>query len=202
MKPLTFLSILLVPLLSFSQFGIKGGVNFAKVTKAENINANNSTGFHAGVFLAPESKSVLGFRSELIYSRQGYNFKTGSTTGEVKLDYILLPQLMQINITKYVALQIGGQMAFLINAKADSSRAPSTGNAQVDNIMELYNRFDYGAAGGIEIHPFKGLLVGARMNISFGSLYKDPATATARPNFYPEVDVKNNVVQVFAGYRF
>src|SRR5690242_6900477 len=87
------LTLCTLPVLSYSQFGIKAGVNFAKVTKASNINADNTAGFHAGVFLAPQTKSVLGFRTELIYSRQGYDFKSGTTTGSVKLDYILLPQL-------------------------------------------------------------------------------------------------------------
>jgi hypothetical protein len=189
------------PMLLYSQFGVKAGVNFAKVTKASNINAENTAGFHAGVFLAPQSKGIIGFRTELIYSRQGYDFKSGTTTGSVKLDYILLSQLMQINITKYVSLQVGAQMAFLLNAKADSSK-PSTGNAQADKIIELMNRFDYGAAAGIEFHPFKGILLGARYNISFGNLYKDPSAVDRRPVFFPEVDAKNNVVQVFAGYRF
>src|SRR5688572_17127625 len=202
MKPyLPIILFLATPLLSYSQFGIKGGVNFAKVTKASNIDADNTAGFHAGVFLAPQTRSVLGFRTELIYSRQGYDFKSGTTTGSVKLDYILLPQLMEINITKYVAVQLGAQMAFLLSAKADSSKT-TTGNAQADKLIELMNRFDYGAAGGVEIHPFKGLLLGARVNISFGNLYKDPTAVTTQQNFFPEVDAKNNVVQVFAGYRF
>jgi opacity protein-like surface antigen len=203
MKPLlpVLLSFCIFPVLSYSQVGLKAGVNFAKVTKASNINAENSAGFHAGVFLAPKTKSVLGFRSELIYSRQGYDFKSGTTTGSVKLDYLLLPQLMEINITKYVALHIGAQMAFLLNAKADSSK-PSTGNAQADKMIDLMNRFDYGAAAGLEFHPYKGMLIGARYNISFGNLYKDPSTGSTMPSFFPEVDAKNNVVQVFAGYRF
>ena len=71
-----------------------------------------------------------------------------------------------------------------------------------DQMIELYNRFDYGAAGEVEIHPLKGLLIGARMNISFGKLYKDPATTEETPNFFPKVDAKNNVVQIFVGYRF
>ena len=203
MKP--FLPVLLVlassPLLTTAQFGIKAGPNFAKVTKASNINAENTAGFHVGAFLAPKTKSVIGFRTELLYSKQGYDFKSGNTTGSVKLDYILLPQLMEINITKYVALHIGAQMAFLLNAKADSTKT-TTGSAQVDKLIDLMNRFDYGAAGGIEVHPFKGLLLGARMNISFSKLYKDPTALTQQQNFFPEVDAKNNVVQVFAGYRF
>jgi outer membrane protein with beta-barrel domain len=194
--------LLTTPFLSFSQIGIKAGVNFANVTKASNINADNSTGFHAGIFYGTQGKSILGFRSELVYSKQGYDFKTNSTTGSVKLDYLLLPQLMEINITKFVAIQAGFQMAFLLSAKADSTSAPSTGNAQVDDMLELYNRFDYGAAGGVEVHPIAGLVVGARINISFADMYKEPDPTQPPPNFYPEVNAKNNVFQLYAGYRF
>src|SRR5688572_10549721 len=150
--------------------GIKGGLNFANVTNAKSISASNKTGFVVGAFLAPPSKSIISSRTELLFSRQGYDFKSGSNTGSVNLSYLILPQLMGINITKYVQLQIGAQMAYLLNAKADST-APSTGNPQVDKIMDLYNRFDYGAAGGIEIYPIQNLLIGARFNISFGKLY-------------------------------
>lgn len=183
--------------------GLKGGLNFANVTKAKSINASNKTGFVVGAFLAPPSKSIISSRTELLFSRQGYDFKSGTNTGSVNLSYLILPQLMGINITKYVQLQIGAQMAYLLNAKADST-APSTGNPQVDKIMDLYNRFDYGAAGGIEIYPIKNLLIGARLNISFGKMYKEPSETQqgAPPNFFPSVDAKNNVLQLFLGFRF
>jgi hypothetical protein len=182
--------------------GVKGGLNFANITNAGGINASNSTGFVVGVFLAPPSKSIISSRTELLFSRQGYDFQSGSKTGSVKLNYIILPQLMGINITKYVQLQIGAQMAYLLNAKADSTGS-STGNATVDKMMDMYNRFDYGAAAGIEIYPVKNLLIGARFNISFGKLYKDPSEMQgAEPNFFPSIDAKNNVVQLFLGFRF
>ena len=119
----------------------------------------------------------MGFRTELIFSRQGYNYKTNTNTGVVNLDYILLPQLMQINITKFFSIQAGAQMAFLINAKADSSTDAAVAEVNpYGAMMDYYNKFDYGLAGGIEIHPFKGLLIGARYNISLGNLYKDPSS--------------------------
>lgn len=183
--------------------GIKGGLNFANVTNAKSINSSSRTGFVVGAFLAPPSKSIISSRTEILFSRQGYDFKNGTNTGSVSLSYIMLPQLMGINITKYVQLQIGAQMAYLLNAKADSTGA-SSGNPQVDKMMDLYNRFDYGAAGGIEIYPIKNLLIGARMNISFGKLYKEPADMQpgSQPNFFPSIDAKNNVVQIFLGLRF
>jgi len=205
MRKIFLTAVIIVPLFSLAQFGIKAGVNFANVTNASEINSGSESGFMAGIFLAPPSTGVMGFRTELIFSRQGYSYKTNTNTGVVNLDYILLPQLMQINITKFFSIQLGAQMAFLINAKADSSTS-SGGSSPYGEIMDFYNKFDYGFAGGIEIHPFKGLLVGARYNISLGNLYKDPSSYEMNggqpPSFIPQVDVKNNVFQLFAGWIF
>src|SRR2546423_6292844 len=161
--------------------GLKAGYNFAKVTNASSVNASTRSGSHAGIFYSPgsNSKQVMGYRSELIYSKQGYDFKNGTTSGKVDLDYIIMPHLMTISISKYFQLQLGAQMAFLLNAKADSSANGGSTNPYRP-VMDYYNRFDYGFAGGVEIHPVAGLLIGARLNISLADLYKQP-----EGNMYP-----------------
>jgi hypothetical protein len=193
-----FSFLLFIPVCGFSQVGIKAGLNFANVTKASNINSSSRSGFHAGVFLGAGSKKIISSRTELIFSRQGYDYKTNTNTGSVNLDYIMVPQLMSINITKLFSIQLGGQMAYLLNAKVDSSNG---GGGTGSSIMDMYNRFDYGFGGGIEVHPYKGILIGARVNISLGSLYKEPEPGQ-QPSFIPSVDAKNNVFQLFAGWRF
>ncbi len=206
MKKILVSLLIMLPCCLFGQIGLKAGLNFANVSKASSINNSSRSGFHAGILLAPASKKIIGSRTELIYSRQGYDYKNGTTTGSVNLDYIMLPQYMTINITRYFQIQIGGQMAYLVNAKVDSSNSMSTGNPQFDKIMSFYNRFDYGYGGGIEIHPVSGLLIGARINISLGSLYKDFESSSSnpgtQPSFVPKVDVKNNLFQIFAGWTF
>ena len=193
--------MLMSPLSLMAQFGLKAGLNFANVTKASSINNSSKTGFHAGILMGSASAKIFGFRTELTYSKQGYDYKSGTNTGNVNLDYIMSSNLTCINITKYFQLQFGAQMAYLISAKVDSSTSgSSTGNAQVDKMMDLYNRFDYGFAGGIEIHPVGGLLIGGRANISLGSLYKD-AQSGQMPSF-SSIDLKNNVFQIFVGWRF
>jgi hypothetical protein len=204
MKKVLSILVLLLPFIANAQFGIKAGVNFANVTKASSISNSSKSGFHAGVFLAPSTKGVIGSRTELIFSRQGYNFKTATNTGEVNLDYILLPQYMTINITKYFQLQLGGQMGILLNAKADSAATNPSMPGPAGKMMNFYNKFDFGYGGGIEVHPVSGLIVGARVNISLGNLYKDISTTTPgeTPSFVPKVNVKNNLFQIFAGWRF
>ncbi len=182
--------------------GLRGGLNFANVTNASSINAGSETGFNVGIFYSPPSKGIVSFRTEFDFSRQGYNFATNTNSGTVNLDYILFPQLVGINITRFVQLQIGFQMAYLINAKADSSNQTSSSNPY-GSVLDYYNRFDYGGAVGIEVYPFLGILVGARYSLSFGELYKPPTNGSlVPPSFVPTVDAKNNVVQIYAGYRF
>jgi hypothetical protein len=186
--------------------GIKAGLNFTNLTSASNINNGNETGYQVGLFLDPSTKSILGSRTELVYSHQGYNFTTGQTTGKVYLDYIMLAQLMSINITHFFQIQIGTQIAYLINAKVDSN-ATSTGYAPADALLSYYNRVDFGFSGGVEVRPFMGIIVGARYNLSLTNLYNIPSSTSGQPppSFIPstgDVNFKNNLVQIYAGWRF
>ncbi|MEO6454815.1 MAG: porin family protein [Ginsengibacter sp.] len=204
MKKLILYLLIISPCCLFAQVGIKAGLNFANVTNTSSINNNSRSGFNAGIFLATSSKKILGSRTELIFSRQGYNYKTNANTGNVNLDYIMIPQYMAINITKYFQIQLGGQMAYLLNANADSSNNTQSANPY-GKMMNYYNRVDYGYGGGIEVHPIKGLLIGARVNISLGNLYADAISSSSSgtpPSFIPKVNVKNNVFQLFGGWRF
>lgn len=187
--------------------GIKAGLNFTNVTGTSSISNSSETGYQVGLFLDPGSQSVLASRTELVFSHQGYNYATGQTTGKVFLDYIMLAQLMSINITRFFQIQIGTQFGYLINAKADSSSGQSTGIAEVDQALDYYNRFDFGFSAGLEVRPFMGFLVGARYNLSLTNLYKTPDYSSGQvpPSFIPstsDVNFKNNLVQIYVGYRF
>ena len=195
-----FISILLfLPCIMHAQLGFKAGLNFANVTNASSINASSRTGFNVGLFFAGSSKGLLSSRSVLVLSRHGYNFSSYVNTGKIELDYLMLPQFMGINITKYVQIQVGAQLSYLINAKIDSTN--STGSPTGDKVINLMNRFDYGFGGGIEVHPVKMVLIGARVNVSLGKLYKVPEEGKEY-SFIPDVNIRNNLFQLYAGLRF
>ncbi|HEY1872351.1 MAG TPA: hypothetical protein VGG71_14910, partial [Chitinophagaceae bacterium] len=65
MRKILLLAALMSPIALFAQLGIgiKAGVNFANVTKASEINADNTTGFMGGIFLAPQSKGIISSRT-------------------------------------------------------------------------------------------------------------------------------------------
>lgn len=188
-------------------FGIKAGLNFTNVTSASSISNSSETGYHVGLFLDPTSHSILGSRTELLYSHQAYSFSSGTTTGTNYLDYIMLAQLMVINITHFVQIQVGSQVGYLLSAKSDSNKV-STGYAQADALLSYYNRFIFGFSGGVEVRPFMGIIVGARYNLSLTNLYKIPdvnSSSQPPPSFIPstnDVNFKNNLIMVYVGYRF
>ena len=197
MKKIILLIVLGAPVALSAQIGVKAGYNFANVTKASSINANSRSGFHIGGLMAPASKSIVSSRTELIFSRQGYDYRNATNTGNVDLDYIQVGQMMSINITRYISLLFGAQTAYLISAQVDSTDGT---DGSSNGMMDLYNRIDYGYAVGAEAHPISGLLVGARFNVSLGKLYKSMENGQM-PTFSTE-DMKNNVVQLYVGWRF
>lgn len=203
MKKIIFILLFASPSCVFAQFGLKAGLNFANVTNVSSINNSSSTGFNIGVFFGTSNKKVIGSKTELVFSRQGYNYKTQTNTGKVDLDYIMLPTYLCINISKYFQIQVGMQFGYLLNAKADSSSNPLSGTSYA-GVMDFYNRFDYSLGGGVEVHPFKGLLVGARLNVSMNNLYKDPGSYSSgeQPSFVPDINVKNNLFQLYLGWAF
>jgi hypothetical protein len=228
MKPIYYFLLMMFPVFAFSQqdststnttknkqqkksgsslgLGIKVGLNFTNITSASSISNSSETGYQVGLFLDPTSHSILGSRTELVYSRQAYNYATGTTTGKTYLDYIMLAQLAVINITHFVQIQIGSQIAYLVSAKTDSSKQ-STGNASADALLNYYNRIDFGFSGGLEVRPFMGMLVGVRYNLSLTNLYQIPTSTSSQPppSYIPsssDINFKNNLLQIYVGYRF
>jgi hypothetical protein len=164
------------------------------------------------VFLSPHTTGIIGYRSELLYSREGFEYTDPKGThGTVLNDYLMIPQMMTVNITKYLQLQAGAFAGYLLHTKDSNAPSESNDNSDAASIaLSLMNRMDYGAAGGIEIHPFKGLILNARYNMGFAKLYKQQSGVQQSSSgnymnyFNPmgNIDIKNAVIQFSAGYSF
>ena len=179
--------------------GIKAGINFPNVNSTSALSTSNTSGFMVGAFYSPGGqRTIMGYRTEFIFSRQGYTFDDGGKNTDVQNDYIYLPQLTTYTIGKVLQLQAGAQIGYLLKARTTTGVKDST-------ITGIMNRFDYGFVGGAEIYPFRGLLVGARYNLGLGKLYKQSYQSPSPfpLPFNPETtDFKNGLVQLFIGYRF
>jgi hypothetical protein len=186
------------------KFGIKAGYNVAKLTgTATNFSPDTRNGFMVSAFYSPGVKSGLGYRTELVFSRQGFGFDENGKKTNVTSDYIYMPHFTTFGIGKLVQLHLGGQLGYLLK----SSKETTTG-AKSEDVTSFANRLDYGAAGGIEVYPVKHLIVGGRYNVSFGNAYKrrTATNTTPLPNPLPfnpdEVKGKNAVMNFYIGFRF
>ena len=192
--------ILLLPVCCSAQLGIgiKAGLNFAHISSTSDLRTSNYTGYMIGGYISPKQKKILGFRSEIMLSRQGYDYSTGSHTGNVNLDYLLLPQLIVLRFTKKFQVHAGGQAAFLLNAGVDSTG----GNGNNGSLFDYIKRFDYGVVGGLEVSPLSGFFIGSRINISLRNLKKNNSGGGSNPGFVPKDLIRNNVLQLYLGWRF
>jgi hypothetical protein len=186
------------------KFGIKAGYNIAKITgSTPNYSPDTKNGFMVAAFYSPSTRSGFGYRSELVFSRQGFGFDEAGKMNSITSDYIYLPQFTTFGITKFVQLQVGGQIGYLLKSSKET-----TAEAKSQDITSFANRIDYGAAAGIEVYPFKGLILGGRYNFSLGDAYRQPATGNPIPipnplPFNPsDVKGKNAVINFFIGYHF
>ena len=149
-------------------------------------------------FFGSSNKNGLGYRSELVYSKQGYSFDDGGKKKNLMNDYLYMPHLMTYTIGKVVQLQAGAQIGVLVNAK-------KTSDSKDSSITDLMNRFDYGFAGGVEVYPFKGLIVGSGITWDSGECISN---MTKYPTPYPlpfdpsTTNLKNGILQLLVDYRF
>lgn len=199
MRKIILILLLAEPALLQAQLtvAVKAGLNLANISNTSDLQTSNLTGYMIGGYISPRQKKVVGFRSEIMLSRQGYDYSTGTHTGSVNLDYLLLPQLLVLKFTKKFQVHAGGQAAFLLNAEADSSGSSSNGS-----LFDYIKRFDYGVVGGLEVSPVSGFFVGSRVNISLRNLKKEFSGSGNGPGFIPKNLVRNNVLQIYLGWRF
>jgi len=185
---------------SKSKIGIKAGYNFSNVIGSRSsFEPKHNNGYMVSAFFAPTSKNGFGYTSEIVYSKQGYSFDDGGKNTDVMNDYLYMPHLMTYTIASVVQIQAGAQIGVLLNAKKTSGGTDSS-------ITDLMNRFDYGFAGGVEVYPVKGLIVGTRYNLGLGKLYKNYEQTSTAPYPLPfdpsTTNLKNGIFQLFIGYRF
>lgn len=183
------------------QFGLKAGITLNYLKGNGYFNPGNKTGFMAGTYFAMPSKG-LGYRTELVFSRQGYSYENNTKTGSVQLDYILLPQLATFNIGNVLQVHAGAQLGFLLKSRIDST--PSSSSVPAPAPKDFFNKINYGLAAGAEVRPIAGLVIGSRYNLFFKTLGDPPSSPTVLPPYVPpaNTNLRNGLVQVYIGYLF
>lgn len=165
--------------------GLKGGLNFANIN-ASSVGAayNSRTGYHAGAFVNIKLTKIA-IQPELIYSVQGSDISTATSSQALDLAYVNIPVMLKFYLVGGLNLQAGPQFGFL----ASSSGPDPNGTGSIDyNSFLKSTDFSIGLGAGFDISKFS---IEARYNLGMSEI-NDNAALTA---------AKNQAFQLSLGYK-
>ena len=182
--------------------GIKGGVNFSNMY-TEDVDDNNVlTSFNAGLYVNLPISNFISIQPELLFSRKGseltYNNAFADGTAKFKLNYIEVPVLLKLNLTKNFNIHAGPYFAYLIDAQVTNETASGNFNFEDNFNNEDFNKIDTGIAVGIGV-DFNMIGIGARYNYGLTTVGKEKTFAGTNYTF---PDGKNSNLSVYATYKF
>lgn len=168
-----------------SNFGIKGGVNFASFTGDDIKNVETRTSFHAGGVYELRISNAFSIQPEFLYSSQGY--KEEGVDIQSQLNYLNVPVMGKFYVAKGLSLQAGAQVGLLIYAHEKGELL----GVEFDNDeKDSYKDIDYGVNFGLGYRLPSGLFFDARYNLGLSTIDAG------------EADIKNNVIQLSLGFFF
>ena len=181
-----------------SRFGIKGGFNVSNML-AENAESSTiKIGINGGIFLRVAVTELFSFQPELIYTMKGgkleyNNFVNG--TAKISLNYMEVPLLAILNITKNINIQGGIYLASLSNVRIKNKGDTGSYNFEEELNKNDFKSFDYGLACGIG-GDFDKLSVGIRYDYGIRSI-GDKKTFGGQTYLFP--DARNSAFQIYVG---
>lgn len=168
----------------FMTFGIKGGVNFARMTGDNAEGLEGRTSFHVGAIAELALTNTFSLQPELLYSEQGFSdsFNGFDVTG--KVDYLNIPVMAKYYVEKGFSLEVGPQFGIMTNGKVE-------GEGQSDSLEDIFKSSDFAINVGAGYKMNSGLNFNARYSIGITDLPEEGDT-----------DFKNGVFQLSLGYNF
>lgn len=160
----------------------KIGMNVASLTKCDGCDPR--IGLAAGVEAEYQATDIFSVSAGLTYSMQGNKAKEEGVTLTTKLDYINIPILANVYVTKGLAVKLGVQPAFNVSDK----QKLSGGKASVEAEDVGAESFDFSIPVGLS-YEYNNVVFDARYN--FGVT-----------NIADGGDSKNSVFQFTLGYKF
>lgn len=181
--------VMLASVASYAQHAVgaftlqpKIGMNVASLTKCDGCDPR--IGLAAGVEAEYQATDIFSVSAGLIYSMQGNKAKAEGVTQTTKLDYINIPILANVYVTKGLAVKLGVQPAFNVSDKVKLSG----GKASVEAEDVGAESFDFSIPVGLS-YEFNNVVIDARYNFGVTNIAEGG-------------DAKNSVFQFTLGYKF
>lgn len=198
-------------------FGIKAGLNVARMGNTNLLDESSRNSIHAGIFGNFKFAEKFSFQPEVLYSAYGEREKLFNTYQEdgyttkvtsnfrIKLDYITIPLMFQYNIIPNLYVEAGPEVGILLSERI---RGTVDGTITSENSSQAFVE-DFKSP--VDRNNFHGVNLG--VGIGAGYYFNDKIGINARyvaglsdvlrhnPLHYSDA-IRNNVFQVGVMYKF
>jgi hypothetical protein len=164
--------------------GLKAGVNISNFTgdSFDDVEKNALVGFHAGGFLHFSVANIIAIQPELLISTAGAKIED---LGEsIKLTYITVPVMVQVNPGGGFYLEAGPQVGFKIGEEI--------GDTPVEDFAK---NLDLSFCAGLGLKTKSGFGIGGRYNIGISKVGDFDGFSGLDPDF------RNGVIQLGIFFR-
>ncbi|SEO79403.1 Outer membrane protein beta-barrel domain-containing protein [Flavobacterium sp. CF108] len=183
-----------------TEFGVKGGFNMSNLyNSGEDVDDNNILyGFNAGVYATLPVSDFVAIQPEILFTTKGaeleYNNALISGDAKFRLNYIEVPLLVRVNITKNFNVHAGGYASYLVSSKFTGS-----GDIVFDQEIDTddLNKFDAGISAGLGV-DFNPISIGLRYNYGLTTVGKERTVAGTTYTF---PDAKNSNLTLYLSYK-
>jgi hypothetical protein len=175
-----------------TEFGIKGGLNMSNLYTDDADDENVLFGFNAGVYATLPVSDFVAIQPELLFTTRGseleYNNALIEGNAKFKLNYIELPLLVRVNLTKNFNIHAGGYASYLVSSKVTGD---GSFNFEEEFDTDNFNKFDAGLAAGVGV-DFNPISIGLRYNYGLTTIVKDGDDSS---------DLKNSNLSLYLSYK-
>lgn len=158
----------------------KVGLNVANVSGSSR---SSRIGLAVGAEAEWQVKAKLSLAAALLYSQQGYKVESGNYRATSKFDYINIPMVVNFYVARDLALKVGLQPAFNVNATVRSSLNGYTGTAKEGGMETFLVEVPLGIS-----YEWQSWVIDARYNWGLSRINKS--------------NDHNSVTQITVGYKF
>jgi len=145
------------------QPGLKGGLNVASLSTANNSNIDPRVSFNVGGLAHIHLSKEFALQPELLFSGQGAVQTISGTDHKTNLNYLQLPVLLQYMIGTGFRIETGPQFGALLSANRE------VGNVKIDS-KDAYKTMDVAWVFGAGYLTKSGFGVDARYNVGLSNI--------------------------------
>lgn len=182
---------------SGARFGVKAGLNLSNLYTRDADNNKLLTGFNVGLFAKLPIVSIVSIQPELYFTTKGSEVTYGSLfmngTAQFRLNYVELPLLLVVNITRNLNIHAGPYVSYLISGIVKNESNVNLFDFENNIDTGDFNRLDAGIAVGAGI-DVGGISLGTRYNYGFTKVGREQSIFGVT---YTVPDANNGVFSLY-----